>query len=67
MDLYSSCLYAKVKITQPDGSDLTEENPIASLNLFSKALFSQIDVSVNEKRYLLQTIPIPSMLTLKQC
>lgn len=49
IDLSSSYLYTKVKITKSDGLALTAEDRVAPVNLFSQALFSQVDVSLNER------------------
>lgn len=49
IDLSSSYLYTKVKITKSDGSALTAEDRVAPVSLFSQALFSQVDVSLNER------------------
>lgn len=49
MDLSSSYLYVKVKIVKSDGSVLPEKEAVAPVNLFLHALFSQVDVSLNER------------------
>lgn len=49
IDLSASYLYVKVKITNSDKTDLVEKAPVAPVNLFLHALFSQIDVSLNER------------------
>lgn len=49
VDLSSSYLYVKVKITKADGTTLPENEQVAPINLFLHALFSQIDVSLNER------------------
>lgn len=49
IDLSSSYLYTKVKITKSDGSALTDDDHVAPVNLFLQALFSQVDVSLNER------------------
>ena len=49
MDLNQSQLYVKAKITKVDSSNLTENNHVGPVNLFLQSLFSQIDVSLNER------------------
>ena len=49
MDLSQSYLYVKVKIVKPDGTNLKNTDKVAPVNLFLHALFSQIDVSLNER------------------
>ena len=49
MDLSQSYLYVKVKIVKPDGTNLKNDDKVAPVNLFLHALFSQIDVSLNER------------------
>lgn len=48
-DLSSSHLYVKVKIVQTDGTAIPDKEPVAPTNLFLHSLFSQIDVSLNER------------------
>ena len=47
--LNQSQLYLKAKITKTDGSILTEADHVGPVNLFLQSLFSQIDVSLNER------------------
>ena len=49
MDLSSSYLHVKVKIIKSDGNNLLDNEPVAPVNLFIQALFSQVDVSLNER------------------
>ena len=49
MDLSSSYLHVKVKIIKSDGNNLLDNEPVAPVNLFLQALFSQVDVSLNER------------------
>ena len=49
LDLNQSQLYLKAKITKADGSNLTEADHVGPVNLFLQSLFSQIDVSLNER------------------
>ena len=49
MDLSSSYLHVKVKIIKSDGNNLSENETVAPVNLFLQALFSQVDVSLNER------------------
>lgn len=48
-DLSSSYLYVKAKIVKGDGTDLTDKDHVAPVNLFLHSLFSQVDVSLNER------------------
>lgn len=48
-DLSSSHLYVKVKVTQANGTAIPDKEPVAPTNLFLHSLFSQIDVSLNER------------------
>lgn len=49
MDLSSSYLYVKAKIVKSDGTSLLDKEPVAPINLFLHSLFSQVDVSLNER------------------
>lgn len=49
MDLSSSYLYVKVKIVKSDGSKLPDKEEVAPINLILHSLFSQVDVSLNER------------------
>lgn len=49
IDLSASYLYVKVKLTNADGTPLPDKAPVAPVNLFLQALFSQVDVSLNER------------------
>lgn len=49
MDLAASYLHVKVKIQNSDGTPLAADEPVAPVNLFLHALFSQVDVSLNER------------------
>lgn len=49
IDLSASHLHVKVKITKLDGSILAADEPVAPVNLFLHALFSQVDISLNER------------------
>ncbi|PIK55304.1 hypothetical protein BSL78_07776 [Apostichopus japonicus] len=49
IDLAQTQLYVKAKITLSDGNDLPEEAKVGPVNLFLQSLFSQIDVSLNER------------------
>lgn len=49
MDLSSSYLHVKVKIVKSDGTSLSEKEPVAPVNLFLHSLFSQVDLSLNER------------------
>ena len=49
MDLGSSYLHVKVKILKGDGKPLVEADKVAPINLFLQSIFSQVDVSLNER------------------
>lgn len=49
MDFSSSYLFVKVKIINKDGNSLADKEPVAPVNLFMQSLFSQIDVSLNDR------------------
>lgn len=49
LDLSSSYMFVKVKITKSDGSHFTKNEAVAPVNLFLHALFSQVDISLNER------------------
>lgn len=49
IELSASYLYVKVKITNPGGSHLSKNESVTSVNLFLHVLFSQINVSLNER------------------
>ncbi len=49
IDLAQTRLYIRAKITNPDGSNLAAAAPVGPVNLFLHSLFSQVDVSLNER------------------
>lgn len=49
LDLNSSYLHVTAKILKADGSKLPDKEPVAPVNLFPHSLFSQVDVSLNER------------------
>ncbi|KFM74444.1 hypothetical protein X975_15232, partial [Stegodyphus mimosarum] len=49
LDLSSSYIYVKVKIVKANASALTIKDYVSPVNLFLHALFSQVDVSLNER------------------
>ena len=49
MDLGSSYLHVKAKIVKADGKPLTDTDKVAPINLVLHSLFSQVDVSLNER------------------
>ncbi len=49
MDLANSYLYIRAQILNDDGANLPQEAKVGPVNLFLHSLFSQIDVSLNEK------------------
>ena len=48
-DLRKTLMQVKVRVTHKDGSDLTEDDRVALVNLGLSSLFSQMDVSLNQK------------------
>ena len=57
IDLAKTYLQVKAKVVKADGTPLTATDKVAPVNLFMQSLFSQVDVSLNEK------IITPSMPT----
>lgn len=49
MDLARTQLFAKAKITKADGTALDADTQVGPVNLFVHSLFSQVDVSLNER------------------
>ena len=49
MDLAKTQLFVKVKITEADGDNLDPNMQVGPVNLFLHFLFSQVDVSLNER------------------
>ena len=49
IDLSQTLLYVKAKVTQPNGDDLIAGAKVGPVNLFLRSMFSQIDVSFNER------------------
>ena len=49
LDLARTQLYVKVKITKPNGAILDPNAQVGLVNLFLHSLFSQVDVSLNER------------------
>ena len=49
LDLAQSQLYIKAKVTKQDGSDLAATDQVGPVNLFLQSLFSQVDVSLNDR------------------
>jgi len=49
LDLADSFLRVKLKVTRKDGTNLTEESTVGTVNLLLHALFSQLDIYFNEK------------------
>ena len=48
-DPYNTYCYVKAKIVQTDGQPLPQDAPVAPLNLLLHSMFSQVDVSLNER------------------
>ncbi|GFW79463.1 uncharacterized protein F54H12.2 [Trichonephila clavipes] len=49
LDLSQTQLYVRAKILRNDGRLITEENKVGPVNLFLHSLFSQVDISLNER------------------
>ena len=49
LDLAKTQLFVKAKITKANGSALDAETKVGPVNLFLHSLFSQVDVSLNER------------------
>ncbi|XP_033110193.1 uncharacterized protein LOC117111391 [Anneissia japonica] len=49
MDLAQTMLRVKAKITKSDGTDLDADDPVGPTNLLLQSLFSEVDVSLNER------------------
>ncbi|GBL84000.1 hypothetical protein AVEN_208317-1 [Araneus ventricosus] len=49
LDLPDSNIHVKSKITKSDGAPLPDNEPVAPVNLFLHSLFSQVDVSLNDR------------------
>ena len=57
LELASTCLYVRAKVTKADGTDLDTDNPVEPVNSWLHTLFSLVDVSLNS------TFVIPSTNT----
>ena len=49
LELARTQLYMKAKITKPNGANLDPNTEVGPVNLFLHSLFSQVDVSLNER------------------
>ena len=49
MDLYNTYVYVEAEVVQWDGTPLSKDAPLAPVNLMLHLMFSQVDVSPNEK------------------
>lgn len=49
VDLSQTLLYVKVKILKSNGDSLKKEDKVGPVNLFLHSMFSQVDVSLNER------------------
>lgn len=49
IDYPASYFYVKVKLTNADGTPISDKTPVSPVNLFLQALFSQVNVSLNER------------------
>ncbi len=54
-------LYVKVKVTKGDGTDLADTDVVGPCNLFLQTLFSQVDVTLNERPISASTPTYPSV------
>ena len=48
-DLRQAWVYNKVKITKANGTDLDDDDKVGPVNLFQQAMFSQVDLTINDK------------------
>ncbi|CAC5399946.1 unnamed protein product [Mytilus coruscus] len=53
LDLFNSQIHVKLRVLHDNNSVLAADENVAPVNLFMQSLFSQIDVSIQEKLYLL--------------
>jgi hypothetical protein len=49
IDLAASYIHVKAKVLKADGTVLPEKESVAPVNLFLHSLFSQVDISLNER------------------
>lgn len=49
LDLSETQIYVKVKVTHQDGTTLVADDQVGPVNLFLQSLFSQVDVSLNDR------------------
>ncbi|XP_063960304.1 uncharacterized protein F54H12.2-like [Lytechinus pictus] len=49
LDLSQTQIYVKAKVVHHDGTNLVAEDQVAPVNLFLHSLFSQVDVSLNDR------------------
>lgn len=49
LDLGNTLLYVRAQIVKADGTNLPEDAEVGPTNLWLHSLFSQVDVSLNEK------------------
>lgn len=49
LDLNNTLLYTRVKITNPDGSDIPDGAPVGLVNYPAASIFSQVDVSLGDR------------------
>ena len=48
LDLHNAHLHIRAKVTKTDGTDLDVNTPVAPINYWLHALFSQVDLSLND-------------------
>ena len=48
LDLSNTYLHVRAKVTKPDGSNLDAGTDVAPVNYWLHALFSQVDISLND-------------------
>ncbi|GFT21724.1 uncharacterized protein TNCV_2969771 [Trichonephila clavipes] len=65
IDLSQTQLYVKAKIVKVDNTPITKDDTIGPVNLFLHSLFSQVDVSLNDRVDPIPVIHIPIDLILK--
>ncbi|GFS83197.1 uncharacterized protein TNCV_1287721 [Trichonephila clavipes] len=54
IDLSQTQLYVKAKIVKVDNTPITKDDTIGPVNLFLHSLFSQVDVSLNDRGFQFQ-------------
>ena len=65
LDLYHTNLYVEAKVVCADGSPLPDDTDVAPVNLTLHSLFSQVDVSLNDRLVTSSKATYLSVLTWK--